>query len=530
MRIRRFIVRVCADADKAHVKSLRAYAHTYCQEGNVICAASELFTDGFDPGHRDGIISHEVGHLLAGPDASEEDADRAFEAETGVRIRYKDGPHGRCLQWLSPQDRKSLIGRFEFDFEGQVSDAPGPDGDAVRFFVKDADGKRELGSLEEAEVVAASDEEAEVWAAEGRRRLGWRPMSRNPFSGGAYRNARSPEEAARRKEAMARALEWERAREAERRARVRIAKESLRSHPLYGAGSPFGRLGVRAAKALEAFGARTVADAAEITPCWLRFVKGCGSTTFEELHRFLGSHGRSLASCGCAVCIAYHEMWSRSDEIAKANARRRGAEQNPPRSPDAWKTPPPCDVEATGKPLTKAISKKLAGKPVRVHLNLHNGCYVFTSKGLVTAYARFFYLKDVLPRVGVGGYRRCHELKVRNVHAYLEGTFVDGKPPAKRGKGWRQITYNCKTNQRPCFYYVDNDECFDGAAEVRAWRVDNGDGTERCEVWARGEPPERKKNPPECQCELPGGACSCGAVDEECARVVACGGTVNGEA
>jgi hypothetical protein len=196
-----------------------------------------------------------------------------------------------------------------------------------------------------------------------------------------------------------------------------------------------------------------------------------------------------------------------------------GIALNPKRSPDVWKTPPPCDTAATGRPLTKAIAKKLAGKPVRVHLNLHNGCYVFTHKGLVTAYARFFHLRDVRPRVGVGGYRRCHDLKVRNVHAYLQGTFVDDEPPKKRGKGWRQITYNCKKNKRPCFYYVDNNACFEGAAEVRAWRMSNKDGTERCEVWVKGEPPARE-NPPECQCELPGGACECGVVDEECAKVV----------
>jgi hypothetical protein len=230
-----------------------------------------------------------------------------------------------------------------------------------------------------------------------------------------------------------------------------------------------------------------------------------------------------------AVVAAAAQLGASAEEVAGTlladaeewTAWSAGAATNPKRSPGAWKTPPPCDTASTGRALTKAISKKLAGKPVRVHLNLHNGCYVFTHKGLVTAYARFFHLRDVLPRVGVGGYRRCHELKVRNVHAYLKGTFVDDKPPAKRGKGWRRITYNCKTNKRPCFYYVDNNECFEGAAEVRAWRIDNGDGTERCEVWAKGKPPARE-NPPECRCELPGGACECGAVDEECARVVAC--------
>lgn len=171
-------VRVCDGADRTRTGSRRAYAHTFCKKGPVVCVASEFF--GLPAGHRDGIMAHELGHLMAGPDADEEAADRAFEAATGVRVRYKDGVHGRCLQWLSPKDRKSLLGVFKFDFEGHVSDARGPDDDAVRFFVKDADGKRELGSLEEAESVAADDLEAEVWATDGRRRLGWRPMARNP--------------------------------------------------------------------------------------------------------------------------------------------------------------------------------------------------------------------------------------------------------------------------------------------------------------------------------------------------------------
>ena len=429
MDLSRIKVRICNDADRAHKGSLRAYGHTFCKNGPVICVASEFF--GLPNGHRDGILAHEIGHLLAGPDAGEEEADRAFEEETGVRILYKDGPSGRCLQWLDKKDGKALIGVFEFEFEGRAKDAPGPDGDAVRFFAKDADGKRELDSLEEAESVAAGDPDVDVWASEGRRRLGWRPMARNPED-------------------------------------VQPVDEL-----------PF-----------------------TVICAWCQ----------KQISGPPPTPGRRLSHGMCLTC--------RDGELAAAGLEPK-PKPNPRRSPDAWKTPPPCDVEATGRPLTSAIARRLTGRPVRVHLNLHNGCYVFTHKGRVTAYAQFFYLRDVLPRVGVGGYRRCHELKVRNVHAYLEGTFVDGEPPAKRGRGWRQITYNCKTNQRPCFYYVDNEECFEGAEEVRAWRVDNGDGTERCEVWVKGEPPERRKNPPECRCELPGGACDCGAVDEECARVVA---------
>ncbi len=174
----RIIIRVCDGADRSRRSSRRAYAHTFCKTGPVVCVASEFF--GLPAGHRDGVLAHEIGHLLAGPDTDEEAADRAFEAETGVRIRYKDGAHGRCLQWLGPKARKSLVGVFKFDFEGKTSDVRGPDDDAVRFFVKDASGKHELATLAEAEVAAAADPNADVWATDGRRRLGWRPMARNP--------------------------------------------------------------------------------------------------------------------------------------------------------------------------------------------------------------------------------------------------------------------------------------------------------------------------------------------------------------
>lgn len=173
----RITVRVCKGADRTRRSSRRAYAHTFCKDGPVVCVASEFF--GLPAGHRDGVLAHEIGHLLAGPDAGEEDADRAFEEETGVRVRYKDGDHGRCLQWLSPADRRSLLGRFEFEFEGRVSGTLGPDDDAVRFFVRDGYGKRELGSLREAERAAREDEDADVWAQDGKRRLGWRPLVRN---------------------------------------------------------------------------------------------------------------------------------------------------------------------------------------------------------------------------------------------------------------------------------------------------------------------------------------------------------------
>lgn len=501
-------VRICADADAAHADSRRAYGHTFCEKApeNGICVSSSFFD--LSHGHRDGILAHEIGHLLAGQSAGEEAADRAFEEATGVRIQYRDGPHGRCLQWLPAADRQRLIGVFDFKFSGKCKDIDEPDSDDVRFFARPTDGERvELATLREAEQFAADDEDADVWAQEGRRRLAWRPLVRNPKH---PRGALVPLD-------------------------VQL-RDGVDKHgrPLM---NPTQLTMICAWCKAHMGGPKTPPPGAKASH---GICRACLDRELASDSEVAATHENPSSSEDGLVWIQDGRLRrlvrvvdERADEILVEGPSGALLEwvpksalvlKNPPRrSPDAWKTPPPCDVAATGRPLTRALARKLEGQPVRVHLNLHNGCYVFTHRGRVTAYARFFYLTDVLPRVGVGGFRRCHQKKVRNVHAYLEGTFVDGEPPATRGRGWRQITYNCKTNQRPCFFYVDNDECFEGAAEVRAWRVDNGDGTERCEVWVRGDPPEHRKNPPECACELPGGACVCGAVDAECAKVVLCG-------
>jgi hypothetical protein len=111
-----FVFKVCADADRDHEKSLRQYAHVGPHGDNVICVAA-AFLD-LPREHRDALVAHEIGHLIAYPDGSEAAADAAFKVLTGVTIRYKDGPHGDCLQWLTPKDSKVLEGVFEFDLSG----------------------------------------------------------------------------------------------------------------------------------------------------------------------------------------------------------------------------------------------------------------------------------------------------------------------------------------------------------------------------------------------------------------------------
>jgi len=177
----------------------------------------------------------------------------------------------------------------------------------------------------------------------------------------------------------------------------------------------------------------------------------------------------------------------------------RRARQNPPRE---WKTPPPCDVAATGRQLRAGLK----GERVRVHVNLHNGCFVVGHRGLVAGYARSLTLKNVQPRVSQAGWARCNTEQVRNVHAYLEGELASVSA-TRPGAGWRRITYNCKV-AGPAFHY-DDGSVFEGAAEVRFTRKPAGD-REKIDVYARGRP--TKKNPPACSCRHPGGCCTCGTV------------------
>lgn len=115
-------VRFCSEADDDHARSVRQYAHVFCQKQRhgVVCVA-RAFVD-LPRDHRDGLLAHEIGHLLADPIGSEPAADEAFRVLTGARVYYKSGDHGECLQYLKPADSRRLEGRFKFDldFEAKV--------------------------------------------------------------------------------------------------------------------------------------------------------------------------------------------------------------------------------------------------------------------------------------------------------------------------------------------------------------------------------------------------------------------------
>jgi uncharacterized protein DUF5591 len=165
-----------------------------------------------------------------------------------------------------------------------------------------------------------------------------------------------------------------------------------------------------------------------------------------------------------------------------------------------------CRPKETNHPKVKAKR----GEAVRVHRNLHNGCWVVSTKSgggwRVSGYATGVTLKNVRPRVGKSRYEACKANQTRNVHAYLEGDLV--KASAAKPKGWKRITYNCKTGPGPYFYDPKTRKKFTGASEVRLVQGSKGSA-----VYVKGTP--ARENPPPCPCADPSGLCGCGKIDAE---------------
>jgi hypothetical protein len=90
----------CERADNEHAADKRQYAHTY-HHAKTICVARAF--DDLPVQHQDGIVLHEIGHLLAGKRATEQDADIAIRKLTGIRIYYIDSRYGNQLETVSRQ-------------------------------------------------------------------------------------------------------------------------------------------------------------------------------------------------------------------------------------------------------------------------------------------------------------------------------------------------------------------------------------------------------------------------------------------
>lgn len=90
-------LRCCSLAEREHQQNLRWYAHTYHYD-NTICVCEDFW--GLPKKHFDAILLHEIGHIIAGPTASEAEANRVAEELSGSKIKYVDSPYGKRLEKL----------------------------------------------------------------------------------------------------------------------------------------------------------------------------------------------------------------------------------------------------------------------------------------------------------------------------------------------------------------------------------------------------------------------------------------------
>lgn len=100
----------CDSANFEHEESCRQYAHTFHKDG-VICVAGEF--DTLPEEVQLGILLHEVGHLIAGPDGTEEDANEAVEEDSGIEVFYEDTEFGEeleCIDEDDVEDAKEYLG------------------------------------------------------------------------------------------------------------------------------------------------------------------------------------------------------------------------------------------------------------------------------------------------------------------------------------------------------------------------------------------------------------------------------------
>ena len=93
----------CDEADAHHKESLkwegadkgRQYAHVFHKD-NVICFAKA--GEFLSVANQQGILVHEFGHLMAGPDSDDADADLTALHMLEIEIRYDD----RNLEFVDP--------------------------------------------------------------------------------------------------------------------------------------------------------------------------------------------------------------------------------------------------------------------------------------------------------------------------------------------------------------------------------------------------------------------------------------------
>lgn len=77
----------CEEANADHKHCKRLYAHTFHNASNVICVCDAIVY--LPDEHFAGILAHEIGHLIAGYDADEDEANKIAEKRFGQSIEYK---------------------------------------------------------------------------------------------------------------------------------------------------------------------------------------------------------------------------------------------------------------------------------------------------------------------------------------------------------------------------------------------------------------------------------------------------------
>lgn len=107
----------CEEVEREHEENIRQYAHTY-HYPYTVCVCKAFWE--LPKSHRDGILLHEIGHILAGPEGSEAEATAAAEAFFGAEIRYVDSPYGRQLERLENVRGVKIINRRRVVNEGKT--------------------------------------------------------------------------------------------------------------------------------------------------------------------------------------------------------------------------------------------------------------------------------------------------------------------------------------------------------------------------------------------------------------------------
>lgn len=104
----------CKLVEKEHAEGKRQYAHVF-HIRNQVCLA-RAFAE-LPQRYRLGILMHEYGHILAGPDGGELEANEALMKKTGIHVFYGPTHHGLGLEYMVPRDYERARGILQEVFQ-----------------------------------------------------------------------------------------------------------------------------------------------------------------------------------------------------------------------------------------------------------------------------------------------------------------------------------------------------------------------------------------------------------------------------